>query len=443
MKIALINKSDSTGGAAVVTMRLLEALRAQGHDARLLVAERLTKSPHVELLGEDLKIRARFIADRLPVAFANRFSRDTLFKIDGAFAGLPVASHPFVKEADVVILNWINQGVLSLREVRKLLRSGKRVLWIMHDMWNFTGICHHAGKCTHYLSPRLLKESEGDGLAATEGKGECGNCPLLGTHASAHDISHKIWRRKEKTYNSGNITFVAVSNWLAANARRSTLLGEQQVEVIPNPFPLPEFSEIRRKPGTGKIRMIFVAARLDDDIKDFPTLKEALGICKKRMPELSDSLEIKLIGGIKNPTLLENFPIRMEWKGIVKDPAAMKKAYEESDIVISTSSYETLPGTLIEGQAFGCIPAAFSQGGQRDIIQPGLTGELAEWDSDFTLRSENMADAICRAIEFIANSDEEDLETQRRRMYESVRERFHPEVVAARYEALFRPNSAQ
>lgn len=40
MKIALINKSDTTGGAAVVTYRLMQALRDAGADARMLVLEK-------------------------------------------------------------------------------------------------------------------------------------------------------------------------------------------------------------------------------------------------------------------------------------------------------------------------------------------------------------------------------------------------------------------
>ncbi len=47
MKIALICKSDSTGGAAVVTFRLMNALRANGMDARMIVTEKKSGSPHV------------------------------------------------------------------------------------------------------------------------------------------------------------------------------------------------------------------------------------------------------------------------------------------------------------------------------------------------------------------------------------------------------------
>lgn len=47
MKIALICKSDSTGGAAVVTFRLMNALRANGMDARMIVTEKKLSLIHI------------------------------------------------------------------------------------------------------------------------------------------------------------------------------------------------------------------------------------------------------------------------------------------------------------------------------------------------------------------------------------------------------------
>ncbi|MDE6866199.1 MAG: hypothetical protein K2J23_02250, partial [Muribaculaceae bacterium] len=57
MKIAIINKSDSTGGAAVVSLRLMEALRRAGADARMVVMEKRTDSPYVSLAATGAKSR--------------------------------------------------------------------------------------------------------------------------------------------------------------------------------------------------------------------------------------------------------------------------------------------------------------------------------------------------------------------------------------------------
>lgn len=57
MKIVIVNKSDRTGGAAVVSFRLMEALRGIGVDARMLVVEKLTDSNYVELAGSSISIK--------------------------------------------------------------------------------------------------------------------------------------------------------------------------------------------------------------------------------------------------------------------------------------------------------------------------------------------------------------------------------------------------
>ena len=62
--------------------------------------------------------------------------------------GTDITSLPEFQQADVIHLHWINQGMLSLKNIEKILASGKPVVWTMHDMWPCTGICHHARECT-------------------------------------------------------------------------------------------------------------------------------------------------------------------------------------------------------------------------------------------------------------------------------------------------------
>lgn len=112
MKIALICKSDSTGGAAVVTFRLMNALRANGMDARMIVTEKKSGSPHVIEAASQNKSLVPFLAERLRIFAGNGFNRKTLFRIDTASDGLPLHRIPFVREADVICLNWVNQGVV-------------------------------------------------------------------------------------------------------------------------------------------------------------------------------------------------------------------------------------------------------------------------------------------------------------------------------------------
>lgn len=379
MKVVFLSRSDLRGGAAIVTYRLMQAMRENGVDARMLVCEKLSDSSYVDYCAPKWEIQYSFLKERLGVFFHNGFNRTTLFKIDPASDGLPVWKHPWVHEADAIFLGWVNQGMVSLEGVARLVELGKSMTWIMHDMWNMTGICHHAGNCTRFQE-------------------KCGECPLLGKNAGACDMSFSTWRRKKNLYDKADIRFVAVSSWLAGKAEESSLLEGSRVEVIPNAFPVADALK-REMPKKVKeagdpIRIIFGAARLDDPIKGLPILKKALRLLVDCYPEESSKMELVTFGSVKDSSSLEDFAISAHHLGMLTGEEAIRRVYEECDIVVSASDFETLPGTLIEGQAYGCIPVAFDHGGQRDIITSDDLGYLAPWSEDPEERSERLAEGI-------------------------------------------------
>lgn len=423
-----------------MSRRLMEALRAEGVDARMLVVEKLTDSPYVELAASSMAIKRSFIAERLKIFLANGLNRDTLFKIDTASDGLPLWKHPLVKNADAIILNWVNQGMLSLRGVEKLLKSGKPVVWTMHDMWCLTGICHHAGECERYLE-------------------KCGECHLLGKMKGPDDISFMTWSRKKRLGDlTEKIKYVAVSNWLAEKAKQSSLLKGQSVTVIPNAFHLsfapdgvftrnsddstsataPVMESEGPCDGSGfkstiksKITILFGAARLDDPIKNLPALVEMTRILKNEYPALASRLELVTFGNVKNPTALEGIAIPHRHLGMVKGEDAVRKVYERADILVSSSSYETLPGTLVEAQAYGCIPVSFNQGGQRDIVEHLSTGFIAEYSSDVTEAGGRLAEGVAWAAGILDDNDKQAVMLGKMRA--NVKERFSPHAVANAY----------
>ena len=156
----------------------------------------------------------------------------------------------------------------------------------------------------------------------------------------------------------------------------------------------------------------------------------ALRKLKDHHPEEAAGMELVTFGTFKNPESGEGFAIPHRHLGILSGEDAIRKTYEDCDIVVSSSDFETLPGTLIEGQAYGCIPVAFDHGGQRDIIDHRQTGWLAEWDDDSTVRGARLAEGIAWAY---ANAGRQDLLALMRR---KVAERFSSAAVARRMLAL-------
>lgn len=408
MKVALLSTNDVTGGAAAVTLRLTHALRHEGVDATM-VAENIasaTPDPCVAPAGHRRRYKAAFLAERLGIFLANRGNRADLFKADTASHGLPLWRHPVVEAADVVVLNWINQGFMSLDGIRRIAAE-KPVVWTMHDMWSMTGICHHAGECRGFRS-------------------HCGNCPLLGRGAAPHDLSFKTWRRKKALYGHGDIHFVAISRWLAEKANESALLRRQEISLIPNAFPTGRYSRAEL-PGRDALgvphgkTILMAAARLDDPVKGLPLAVDALNRLHAT-PQGKDVTAI-FVGALRDPGALSALRLPHIVHGPEASPVRMAALMAHADVVLSSSHYETLPTTLIEGQEGGAVPVAFDHGGQRDIIDHGVTGFLATYPDTEAL-ARNLALALTSGIS---------ADTLRA----SVGAKFSSEAVARRYIALF------
>ena len=398
MKILLLSTSDATGGAAVVSKRLVEALRQLGHDARMLVLN-VTGQPSDIVLrsGSDFSRKKAFYSERLGIFLRNGLNRPDLFKVSTASTGVDVARLPEVREADALILGWINQGFLSLKEIARLGALGKPMAWVMHDMWCFTGICHLSGGCHRYRE-------------------HCGFCPLLHRGAGRDDLSARTWRRKKELYDAlPGLKFVAVSHWLADRALESSLLADRQVDVIPNPMTIPENPPLNTSMRDNTV--VMGAARLDDHVKNLPLAVEALNRLWRDREGLASEPRAVFFGNLRDGAILDRLEMPFEHVGPL-DGEGVADLMNRSRVVMSTSRFEMLPTTIVEGLAWGCFAVATDSGGQRDIIENGVNGLLVK-DS-----AEEVADALRQAFS-------RQIDPERQRL--SVAGRFNPEVIARKY----------
>lgn len=407
LKVVLINTSDTIGGAAVVTRRLMKALRNEGVDARMLVFRKTSDDEHVA----QMKCHASFYAECAYVFAHNGFNRRNLFKMSAGHAGTDVSRHPWVRGADIIALNWINQGLLSLNGIERLARLQKPVIWTMHDMWPMTGGCHHAYECDRFRS-------------------RCGHCQYVKDAIADNDLSRAVWNRKHRLYRHSCIQFVPVSHWLADKCRESSLLGSQNIEVIPNAFPIDDFGTQVSDPSllpssidTTKRLIVMGAARLDDPVKGFPYALEALNLLAERHPDIATRSQAVFFGAIRNPALLDELRFPHVHVGTIHSPAVLRQLYAAGSVVLSTSLYETLPGTLIEGQASGCVPVTFGRGGQGDIVDHQVNGYIARYRS-----AESIADGIRWALSAPVDCQF---------LHQHVAERFAAPIIARRYINLF------
>ena len=215
MRVLIINTSERIGGAAIAASRLMESLKNNGIKAKMLVRDKQTDQISVVRLKSNWLQVWKFMWERIVIWSANRFRRYHLFDVDIANTGTDITSLPEFRQADVIHLHWVNQGMLSLKDIRKILTSGKPVVWTMHDMWPCTGICHYARECKNYQQ-------------------ECHDCPYIYKGGGRKDLSYRTFRKKQKLYSYAPIHFVTCSHWLKEQAQTSALFEGKSVTNIPN-----------------------------------------------------------------------------------------------------------------------------------------------------------------------------------------------------------------
>ena len=413
MRVLLINTSERIGGAAVAASRLMEALKNNGIKAKLLVRDKQTEQITVVALRRSWKLVWKFVWERIVIWKANRFKKNNLFAVDIANAGTDITSLPEFQQADVIHLHWINQGMLSLKNLEKILASSKPVVWTMHDMWPCTGICHHARECENYRQ-------------------ECGSCPFLYGNGHRHDLSYRVFRRKQRLYHDYSLSFVTCSHWLEEKARQSALTTGHKIVCIPNPLNINLFkphnkvtARERLKLPSNKKLILFGSVKITDKRKGIDYLIESCNILANKHAELKDQLAVVAFGK-QSEQLADLLPFKVYPLDFVQDEHQLVDIYNAVDLFVTPSLQENLPNTIMEAMSCGVPCVGFCIGGIPEMIDHLHNGYVARYRS-----AEDLANGICWSL---TEGDYQSLSTEARRKVLST---YTEHVVAMKYIGIY------
>ena len=360
MRVLIVSTHDQQGGAAIAAYRLLEALNKNGATAHMLTINKKSDNVNVIEVGNRLMNKIRFTTERGIIYIQNGFSKKNLFDISIANTGVSITNHPEFKKADVIHLHWINQGMLSIKEIGNIVASGKKIVWTMHDMWPFTGICHHAGACNHFETG-------------------CGWCPFL-QMPMKKDLSYTTFLCKQAAYSFGLIHFVACSNWLKKQALKSQLTTYHKVSAIANPLNTDlykpkdkaELRKIMNLPTDKKI-VLFAAAKVSDKRKGIDYLIKASKILSKNKTNI-----LFLIVGGNSEEIMSQLALPAINVGYVTS-SNMPDIYNAVDLFVTPSLQENLPNTIMESMACGTPCVGFNVGGIPEMIDHKQNGFVAKY----------------------------------------------------------------
>ena len=346
MKVLLVSTSDLAGGGAIAAYRLMEALNKNGVKAKMLVRDKQSSSVTVAQVGTKIPK----VLERLHIM---SYLRGKLWQADTADFGIDITKTEEYKEADIIHLHWINQGMVSLSCLKQMIKDGKKIVWTLHDEWPYLGICHYRGDC---------KETA------------CKNCPLL-----PGNIAHKHYQRKQELFKKGNITFVGCSQWITERAQQA--IPEVQVVHINNCIPHNIFRYIDQQEARKKLGLpldekiiLFCSQRLNDERKGYSYLQQAL----EKLSTLNSQLSTVCIG-----------------KGAryISSPEEMATMYAAADVFVTPSLQDNLPNTIAEAMSCGTPCVGFNVGGIPEMIDHQQNGYVAKY-KDVT----DLAEGICYVL---------------------------------------------
>jgi glycosyltransferase involved in cell wall biosynthesis len=279
--------------------------------------------------------------------------------------GTNLAKIKEVKEADVIYLHWILGGFLNLSGIEKLVRLGKPIIIVLHDMWMITGGCHYSFSCEKY-------------------KKECNNCPVF-PGSKKNDLANILFRKKRNFFSKyNNLFFVSPSKWLYDCAKSSMLLRDKPVFYMPNlmdsnffkPFEKTIAKNILGLASKHKI-IAFGAVSIDSPYKGWNYLEDSLELLSR--DEKYDNISLLIFGNANQKDILKKIPFKTKFLGFLRDELSMVLAYNASDVFIVPSIADNQPTTVMESLCCGTPVVGFKTGGIPDMIIHKGNGYLAEY----------------------------------------------------------------
>jgi glycosyltransferase involved in cell wall biosynthesis len=217
----------------------------------------------------------------------------------------------------------------------------------------------------------------------------CGNCPQL---VSSHekDLAYRVWSSKKGCYQGCNLNIVTPSHWLGQCAKKSSLLGQHPVTVIPNslntnvfkPIPADKYNNrwrafVENKHNTSYLLFGAMNATTDKR-KGFAKLVSAL----QYLDTTVGNRKVELIVFGSNKPFAEHckFPVKIPIHdvGIVRLEDELVSLYNIADVLIVPSLEENLSCIIMESLSCGTPVVAFNVGGNEDLISHRDNGYLAD-----------------------------------------------------------------
>lgn len=374
MTVLHIQSSMTPAGNAAY--RLSMAMRKHGIDSKVL---NLRPSSVRDFAYMDLKHKGGLFGkgvDHFYRALQKKYMVEgAYFYSSIPFCGIDIAQNQLVKEADVIYIHWV-AGEFSNDNLEKLAKTGKPIFFFMHDMWPFTGGCHHSLGCEKYSV-------------------NCKNCKMFNWN---NPFPSYQLQKKEYVYSKySNIHFISPSKWMAGCAKMSFTMRNKTIYNIPNVIDEDVFKPIEKKvarmilnlPIDATIITFGCIAGQGNPFKGWSYLESAIN--KTNI----DNALIVVYGSGYNQETVDKVKYPIKFLGRVYDDIMLSLISNVGDVFVTPSLCENYSLTILESILCGTPVVGFDTTGVPELVKTGETGYLAKFKNsdDLAKGIEQMIDA--------------------------------------------------
>lgn len=371
--ILQVNTSNAGGGAAKVASDLARAYRAMGHNAWLVVGEKIGNNPQNISIQNDSHrnwwTRACLAAESgLLESFGRRRGAGRIASWLHGWIGQPKrmlerqlghedfdfpGSHQLLALAkdypDLIHCHNLHGSYFDLRTISDLSNKVP-VVMTLHDAWLLSGHCAHSFDCEKW-------------------KAGCGNCPDLSIYPEVlRDATARNWQLKKSIYSRSQIYVATPSQWLMNRVNESNLVPSiVDQRVINNGVDLSVFfpadkrmaREILGIPQNASV-LLFAANGIKRKIwRDYESMRATVEIVSQRLPD--QNVVFLAVGEEEGMDQGNQSNIRLI--PYQSDPKVVANYYVAADVYIHAALADTFPTAIVEALACGTPVVASAVGG--------------------------------------------------------------------------------
>ena len=258
------------------------------------------------------------------------------------FFGFDITKLKEYKNSDIIHIHWLNQGFINIKSLSKI---NKPVIWTMRDMWPFTGGSHYTMDFEKYENSSL---------------------------------SQMIQNFKKRNYNK-NFRFIAISDWLKNNAKKSNVLKNFNIERIYNNIDLKDFNIITQDNARSQLNISTKKQIILYGAQNPQSKRKGWDIFVETLKELDNSKYFLLIfGSFWSKEILDNIGIEYQAFGFINDNKILNTIYSSADIFVAPSIQEAFGKTWAESMACETPVVCFKNTAISEMIDHKINGYIVD-----------------------------------------------------------------